>query len=75
MTRVTAKILEDKVQQLNDIMGGEFELDNAPIYGGWKLTVRGQHTVRHRVPPKEMLAFLDGMIIMGEVAYKTMVKG
>lgn len=73
--RVTAKILEDKVQQLNDIMGGEFELNNAPIYGGWQLTVRGAHIVRHRVPPKEMLAFLDGMIMMGEVAYKAIVKG
>ena len=67
MTRATFKskksdmfILLDRV---NHSRGLSFELNNAPIYGGWQLTNKeGSNIVKHRVSIKEMLCFLDGMV-------------
>jgi|TARA_R110000764_G_scaffold59142_1_gene127985 hypothetical protein len=66
MTRATFKskksdmfILLDRV---NHSRGLSFELNNAPIYGGWQLTSNnGSSIIKHRVSLKEMLCYLDGM--------------
>jgi len=40
----------------------QLDLNNAPVYGGWQLTNKeGSHIIKHRVPIREMLSFLDGM--------------
>jgi len=51
------------LNRVNNLLGLEYDLNNAPIYGGWQLTNKeGSHIVKHRVSIKEMLCFLDGMV-------------
>ena len=64
-TSKTAKsemfILLDRVNQ-KSIRKNEFDLNNAPCYGGWQLTSNNGSTIfKHRVSLKEMKCFLDGM--------------
>ena len=41
----------------------EYDVSNAPHYGGWNLTAnKGSRTVCHRLPPKEFKAYLNGII-------------
>ena len=50
------------LDRVNSSLNVELDLNNAPIYGGWQLTNKeGNSTIKHRVSPKEMLCFLDGM--------------
>ena len=68
MTRATFKTdkrdLVIMLERVNKLLGVELDLNNAPIYGGWQLTNKeGSHIVKHRVSIKEMLCFLDGMLI------------
>ena len=60
--RVTAKTLKSNLDRVNEMLDTQFELDNAPIYGGWKLTSNnGSRVAYHRVSAKEMLTLLEGM--------------
>jgi len=60
--RTTKKDLHIALANANDILNCKFDLNNAPHYGGWQLTVNnGSSIVKHRVPAKEMLAYLEGM--------------
>ena len=54
--------LFNKLDHINQVFEVNFELNNEPIYGGWELTTKSGYTVKHRIPVKEMIAFLDGMI-------------
>tara|TARA_R110002126_G_scaffold8690_2_gene40498 strand:+ start:173 stop:547 length:375 start_codon:yes stop_codon:yes gene_type:complete len=58
--RVTAKQLQSNLDRVNEMLGTQFELDNAPAHGGWKLT-NGSRVAYHRVSAKEMLTLLEGM--------------
>lgn len=59
------------LNRVNKLLGLELDLNNAPHYGGWQLTNKeGSHIVKHRVSIKEMLCFLDGMIIGVEYCKK-----
>ena len=50
------------LDRVNNALNLELDLNNAPIYGGWQLTNKeGSHIIKHRVSPKEMSCFLDGM--------------
>ncbi len=50
------------LDRVNKSLNTKLDLNNAPIYGGWQLTNKeGSHIIKHRVPVKEMLSFLDGM--------------
>lgn len=61
--RVTTQALEIRVAFINLELGTDYDLNNAPHYGGWALTSeKGSHVVQHRVSPKEMLAYLDGLV-------------
>ena len=52
------------LNRVNSSLNVELDLNNASHYGGWQLTNKeGSHIVKHRVSIKEMLCFLDGMII------------
>lgn len=61
--RITANTLESRLHLINRTLGTDYELNNAPHYGGWQLTsANGSHVVQHRISPKEMLAYLDGLV-------------
>jgi hypothetical protein len=60
--RVTEKVLQSRLDIINRRLKTELVLNNAPCYGGYNLTSK-LGTVRHRVPPKEMLNFLDGFLL------------
>lgn len=61
--RVTTYSLESRVDLINRTLGTDYALNNAPHYGGWQLTSdKGSHIVQHRVSPKEMLSYLDGLV-------------
>jgi hypothetical protein len=63
MSRVTARDLEVRVNLINRTLKTDYALNNAPHYGGWQLTSdNGSHIVHHRVSPKEMKAYLDGLV-------------
>ena len=72
--RVTKRMLEVRLGRINRRLGTAYWLGNAPHYGGWELTANKGSTIIHgRVPPREMLAYLDGLITgmdMMEGAYK-----
>ena len=58
-TRIELFMMLDRV---NKTLNTQLDLNNAPIYGGWQLTNKeGSHIIKHRVPIREMLSFLDGM--------------
>ena len=60
MTR--KKQLYMMLDRVNNALNVKLDLNNAPCYGGWELTnAEGNSTIKHRVSPKEMLSFLDGM--------------
>lgn len=61
--RVTSTRLQSKLDRINLRLRTTYEINNAPCYGGWQMTnAGGSFIVKHRVSPKEMDAFLDGMI-------------
>lgn len=63
MSRVTVRDLEVRVDLINRTLGTDYDLNNAPHYGGWQLTSdKGSHVVQHRVSPKEMKSYLDGLV-------------
>jgi len=52
------------LNRVNSSLNVELDLNNAPIYGGWQLTNKeGSHIVKHRVSIKEMISFLDGILL------------
>ena len=58
-TRIELFMMLDRV---NKTLNTQLDLNNAPVYGGWQLTNKeGSHIIKHRVPIREMLSFLDGM--------------
>jgi hypothetical protein len=66
--RVTKHMLEVRLGRINrTVVDGVFtgyQLNNAPCYGGWQLTCNdGSTIIQHRLPPKQMLNYLDGVII------------
>ena len=58
--RVTEKVLQTRLDIINRRLKTDLVLNNAPCYGGYNLTSK-LGIVRHRVPPREMLNFLDGL--------------
>ena len=60
-TRIELFMMLDRV---NKTLNTQLDLNNAPIYGGWQLTNKeGSKIIKHRVPIREMLSFLDGMSV------------
>tara|TARA_R110000782_G_scaffold30425_1_gene75804 strand:- start:303 stop:530 length:228 start_codon:yes stop_codon:yes gene_type:complete len=50
------------LNRINKSLEQTFDLNNAPCCGGWQLTNNDcTSIIKHRVPLKEMLCFLDGM--------------
>ena len=50
------------LERVNKSYKIELDLNHSSIYGGWQLTNKeGSTIIKHRVPIKEMLSFLDGM--------------
>ena len=72
--RVTKQMLEVRLGAINRRLGEDYWLNNAPHYGGWQLTAnRGRVIVKGRLPPKQMLSYLEGMLTgldMKEGAYR-----
>lgn len=57
--RIELFMMLDRVNQSLDT---KLDLNNAPHYGGWQLTNKeGSHIIKHRIPIREMISFLDGM--------------
>lgn len=62
--RVTKHMLENRLARINRRLGTDYWLNNAPHYGGWQLTMdKGSTIIQHRLSPKEMLAYLDGVLV------------
>ena len=57
------KTLQTMLAELNEITGNNFELDNAPVYGGYTLTANNgsQHIVGRMKPPM-MRQYLAGAL-------------
>ena len=50
------------LERVNKSYNMELDLNHSSIYGGWQLTNKeGSTIIKHRVPIREMLSFLDGM--------------
>lgn len=61
--RVTKRMLEVRLGAINRRLGEDYWLNNAPHYGGWQLTSnKGGTIIQSRLPPKQMLSYLDGFI-------------
>ena len=61
--RITKTILEAQLIAIKQVSHLDYELNNAPHYGGWQLTINGgSHVVVHRVSAKEMNMYLNGFI-------------
>jgi len=60
--RVTKRMLENRLSRINRRLGTDYWLGNAPHYGGWEMTDKGSTVLYGRVPAKEMLRYLDGLI-------------
>jgi len=72
--RTTKHMLKIRLSRINRRLGVSYALNNAPHYGGWQLTCNeGSTIIQHRLAPREMLKYLDGLIVgmdMMEGAYK-----
>ena len=72
--RTTKHMLKIRLGRINRRLGVNYALNNAPHYGGWQLTCNeGSTIIQHRLAPREMLKYLDGLIVgmdMMEGAYK-----
>lgn len=61
--RISKRNLEEKVNFINSLSVKQYDLNYSSSYGGWQLTTnKGGHVVCHRIPTKEMYAYLDGFI-------------
>ena len=61
--RVTEKILQAQLDQLNKTTGQNLELNNAVCYGGYTLTSNnGSSHLVGRMSPKEMYTYLMGAL-------------
>jgi len=61
--RVTKHMLYNRLQRINRRLGEAYWLDHNAHYGGWEMTANKGSTVLYgRVPAKEMLRYLDGLI-------------
>lgn len=61
--RISKTNLEEKVNFINSVSVKEYDLNYSSTYGGWQLTTNnGSHIVCHRIPAKEMYAYLNGYI-------------
>jgi len=61
--RVTKRMLEVRLARINRRLNQDYWLQNAPHYGGWHLTCnKGSTIIYGRVPAREMLRYLDGLI-------------
>lgn len=62
MSRKTKKELFMMLDRVNKSIDTKLDLNNAPHFGGWQLTNKeGSHIIKHRIPIREMISFLDGM--------------
>ena len=62
MARKTKIELFMMLDRVNKNLNTKLNLNNASCYGGWQLTnFEGNNIIKHRVPIREMLSFLDGM--------------
>ena len=72
--RVTKHMLSIRLDRINRRLARDYKLTNQPEYGGWSLTCNEDSCViQHNIPPKQMLSYLDGLIVgidMMEGAYK-----
>lgn len=61
--RITKRLLEAQVVAIKQVLNRDFELNNAPHYGGWQLTTNGgSRVVVNRCSAREMNSFLNGFI-------------
>ena len=61
--RITKRLLEAQVVAIKQVLNRDYELNNAPHYGGWQLTENGgSRVVVHRCSAREMNMFLNGFI-------------
>ena len=73
--RVTKRMLEGRLGRINRTLHTAYGLNNAPCYGGWQLTAnKGSTIIQHRLPPKQMLNYLDGVILGMDMANHGAVK-
>lgn len=73
--RVTKRRLEVRLWRINRRLGTDYWLDNAPHYGGWQMTAnKGSTIIQHRIPPKQMLNYLEGMLLGIDMANHGAVK-
>jgi len=81
--RVTKRMIEVRLGAVNrqlermarsDEQSAQLDINYASIYGGYQLTsAKGSHIVAQRMPAKEMLQYLDGMLTgfnLAEGAYR-----
>ena len=72
--RVTKHALGVRLARINRRLNVDYRLNTAAHYGGWQLTCNeGSTIIQHRLAPREMLTYLDGLIVgidMMEGAYK-----
>jgi hypothetical protein len=62
--RISKRNLEARLITIHRDGKKKYELNYASCYGGWQLTANnGSTVICHRVPAKEMLSFLDGIIL------------
>jgi len=59
--RVTAKKLNDRLDEVNDMFNTSWQLNRNSSNGEWMLTSKTEINY-HRASAKEMLALLDGMV-------------
>lgn len=61
--RVTKHMLGVRLARINTKLNTAYELNNAPHYDGWQLTSnQGSYIVQHRLSPREMLTYLEGIL-------------
>lgn len=61
--RITKTLLECQLAEINKHTHLDYELNNAPHYGGWQLTINGGSRVLvHRCSAREMHSYLNGFI-------------
>ena len=60
---ITKKVLQAQLDQLNKTTGKDYQLCNAPHYGGYTLTSnKGSCHLVGRMPPREMHKYLMGAL-------------
>jgi len=60
--RTTKRMLETRLLRINTRLGTEFSLNTETYYGGYELTTENGNIIHYRIPAREMLKYLDGLL-------------